>query len=156
MRKLNYSDLFDGIYMMFTTFGYFSDRENSKLLRRISRALKANGRFLLDMWNKFRTVSYFYGEGGAETHRWWSSGGYIILEKIGFNIEKEAVINTWIFIKNGKVVCERKFEVIAYSFKELKNMLNRAGLTVVKTYGNYQGEQFKMNSPRLIVVAEKH
>ncbi|RLG72701.1 MAG: hypothetical protein DRO23_10050 [Thermoprotei archaeon] len=156
MRKLNYSNTFNGVYMAFTTFGYFSDKENFKLLKKISKALKEKGKLLIDTWNKFRTISHFYSQGGTEVYRWWKSGDYIILDKTRFDMEKEAIINIRIFIKDGKIICERKFEVIAYSFKELKNMLNRAGLVIVKAYGNYQGEAFQMNSRRLVIVAEKY
>ncbi len=34
MRELVYDSRFDEAYMFFTTFGYFSDKENSLCLRR--------------------------------------------------------------------------------------------------------------------------
>ena len=47
------------------------------------------------------------------------------------------------------------FSVKTYSYAELKMMLEEAGMTLIKAYGDYEGRTFRLNSPRLIVVAEK-
>ena len=42
-----------------------------------------------------------------------------------------------------------------YSYRELKFMLEKAGMKLIEAYGDYQSNAFKINSPRLIVVAQK-
>lgn len=42
-----------------------------------------------------------------------------------------------------------------YSYCELRRMLSEAGIVVVKACGDYRGSPFRINSPRLVVVAQK-
>jgi ubiquinone/menaquinone biosynthesis C-methylase UbiE len=48
MRRLACRDEFDAVICMFTSFGYFGDRENRGVLRRMARVLKSGGRVLID------------------------------------------------------------------------------------------------------------
>jgi SAM-dependent methyltransferase len=53
MRKIGYKNKFDLIVNLFSSFGYFeSDRENFKVIKGISDALKPGGYFLFDFLNK--------------------------------------------------------------------------------------------------------
>src|SRR5262249_44457434 len=52
MRVLPFGREFDGVYSFFTSFGYYSDLENERVIAGISRALRSGGRFLLDMANR--------------------------------------------------------------------------------------------------------
>lgn len=48
MRQLPFKEEFDVVLMLFTAFGYFDDETNQKVLREINKALKPEGRFLID------------------------------------------------------------------------------------------------------------
>lgn len=154
MRALGFIERFDGAYMFFTTFGYFAHQENLRVLKEIAHVLKRNGRLLIDIWNKYFMVHRFV-VGGCEQYTWYESGGYTILEVIRFDIENEAVINERTFLRDGRIIEKRMFSVKTYSYAELKMMLEEAGMTLIKAYGDYEGRTFRLNSPRLIVVAEK-
>jgi SAM-dependent methyltransferase len=52
MRALPFEREFDGAYSYFTSFGYFSDEENERVLAGVARALRPGGRFLLDVLNR--------------------------------------------------------------------------------------------------------
>lgn len=154
MRELDYREEFDGAYMFFTTFGYFSHEENQEVLMRVARALKPGGRFLVDITNKYKVIENFVRSGGQ--HRtWYKAGEYVVLEEMVFDIEKEEIISKRIFVKGDRVVASRAFTLKVYSYSELKTMLERAGLKPVKVFGDYEGKPFKINSPRLIIVAER-
>ncbi len=43
MRYMNFENEFDGAYIFFTTFGYFSDEENERVIENLARALKPRG-----------------------------------------------------------------------------------------------------------------
>ena len=52
MRKLPFSNRFDFIINMFTSFGYFVDeKDNLVVLKNIARALNPKGKFLIDLNN---------------------------------------------------------------------------------------------------------
>ena len=52
MRALPFEEAFDGAYSYFTSFGYFADQENERVIANIVRSLRHNGRFLIDMANR--------------------------------------------------------------------------------------------------------
>ena len=49
MRELDYEAEFDAAYNYFTSWGYYDEDTNLDVLRRVVRALKPGGRFLLEM-----------------------------------------------------------------------------------------------------------
>jgi SAM-dependent methyltransferase len=49
MRNLNAVEQYDLVHSLFISFGYFDDEENRKVLQNISRSLKTDGRFVLDI-----------------------------------------------------------------------------------------------------------
>ena len=49
MREMVFEDQFDGAYSMLTSFGYFDEEANLRVLEGIARALRPGGRFLLDV-----------------------------------------------------------------------------------------------------------
>ncbi len=51
MRKIDYVNEFDYCIMISGTFGFFSDEENLRLLRKIKTALKPSGKLLFDIRN---------------------------------------------------------------------------------------------------------
>jgi len=155
MRKLDYMEEFDGAYMFFTTFGYFTHEENQEVLRRIASVLKHRGRLLIDIGNKYQIIHRFVVRGDVESYTWWESGGYIILERRRFDMNEEMITAERIFIKDGALVGRRELMIRLYSYRELKFMLEKAGMKLIEAYGDYQSNAFKINSPRLIVVAQK-
>jgi SAM-dependent methyltransferase len=48
MRRLDYEREFDAVVNLYTSFGYFSPRENLDVLRGMARALRPGGRILID------------------------------------------------------------------------------------------------------------
>jgi hypothetical protein len=42
-----------------------------------------------------------------------------------------------------------------YTFSELEALMGKAGLRVTQTWGNYDGSAFRLQSPRMMVMATK-
>ncbi len=155
MRELKYRSEFDGIYMFFTTFGYFSDEENSILLERMSNALKPAGVLLLDLWNPVHIFHIAYINNGV--HRiWLEAGDYTVLEETHYDVLNARVNTKRIFYKKGWIQPEeRSFSVRVYTYWELRDMMEKAGLRIERTYGSYRGDEYKPASPRMILLARK-
>lgn len=48
---LDFKNKFDIVLLLFTSFGYFSDEENFRVLKNVYAALKPSGHFVLDVPN---------------------------------------------------------------------------------------------------------
>ncbi len=152
---ISYNEEFDAIYMFFTTFGYFDDSDNEKVLENISKALKPSGKFLLDTINLHR-VSYQAYVNGGSWNTWYKAGEYYVLEETKFDVTNGYLYTNRLFYKEGKgIVDSRAFRLRIYPYWELRRMLEMVGLKVKRTLGSYRNDEYNITSPRMIIVAEK-
>lgn len=151
MRRIPFKDEFDAVINMFTAFGYLENsKEDLRVLKQIAKALKPGGKFLIDVVNKDWVLANF------QPRYWRKIGGRILLEeriynpKTSCNTAKNELIE-----KNGKA---HKFytKVRIYSLNDLKKKLDKAGLKVIRVYGDtLGGVKFKKDSRRLVILSEK-
>jgi len=59
MLSLKYDKKFDHICNIFSSFGYFSDKNNMKLIGIFYKALKTGGKICIDIVNRDRIVSSY-------------------------------------------------------------------------------------------------
>jgi len=52
MRKISFKEEFDRAFLLFVSFGYFTDEENLLVLKNVNRALKPGGLFCFDISNR--------------------------------------------------------------------------------------------------------
>lgn len=164
MRGLSFVNKFDAIINMFTSFGYFDDEaDNMLVLRKISRALKPNGKFLIDLNNTMRTLAVMSQRGKADKktgllktapRKDKLSNGLIVATKDEFDpaTMRWSMTRTW--KEKGKLKSYRT-NVRMFSLPELKNMMEQNGLPVEKVWGDFQGSPFGFESRRLVVLARK-
>ncbi|MCD6168244.1 MAG: class I SAM-dependent methyltransferase [Caldisericia bacterium] len=147
-RNMNFSEEFDGVISMWTSFGYFSDDENLSVLKRIQKALKPNKRFLLDIENVYYLIKNLVRE------RWERKGNIFLLERNKFSIMNGRIKTKRIIIKEGKVFeYERIYRI--FTKTEIEEYLSLSGFKIINVFGGYTKEPLKENSKRLIVLAEK-
>ncbi len=145
---------FDLVVNFFTSFGYFQeDRENARVLEAIARSLRPCGRFLMDYLNREYVISTIVPADSrtvegmeVEQRRWISgdpseSGGHV-------RINKQVRIR-----EDG---AERSYDesVRMYTLDELGDMMDRAGLEIVQTYGDFDGSPVSADLPRNILVGQ--
>ena len=76
-------------------------------------------------------------------------------------VEERKVINNWNRIENRWIILkdnlqkEFKLSHWVYSENELKEMLNNAGFSSVKIFGDLEGKKYDENAERLIAIAVK-
>lgn len=150
MREIPFENQFDIVLQFFTSFGYFqSDEENQKVLDSIAKALKTNGKFLIDYMNPDYVVNNLISKDEKDI----SEGMHLIQER-WIDEQNHRINKKIILIKNG---IEKNYleSVRLYSHKEMWNMLNKAGLQVSETYGDFLGNKFDRKSPRMILIGCK-
>lgn len=151
MRDLAFESQFDGIYCLFSTFGYFDEDTNRKTIEGMARAMKPGARLVLDVLNR----DYLIGE--LPTRVWWEGDGCVVLEEVDFNYFSSRVhSNRSIVFDDGRQI-EQEISIRAYSLHELGKLLHAAGLRVIEVSGSMatHGRFFGNQSRGLIVVAEK-
>jgi SAM-dependent methyltransferase len=151
MRELDFDAQFDGVYCLFSTFGYFDDETNKKTANAVARALKPGGRFVIEVLNR----DYVIGE--LPTRVWWEGDGCVVLEEVEFNYFSSRIhSNRSVVFDDGRQI-EQEISVRAYSLHELGKLLHSAGFRVVEVSGSVhtRGRYFGNQSRHIIVVAEK-
>ena len=151
MRELSFDAQFDGAYCVFSSFGFFDDEMNKRVLHNIARALKPGARFVLDVLNR----DYIIGD--LPTRVWWEGDACVVLEEVEFNyFTSRLVSNRSVVFEDGRQL-EQEISVRAYSLHELGKLLHQAGFRVIEVSGGLaaRGRFFGNVSRNLIVVAER-
>jgi SAM-dependent methyltransferase len=75
MRKLPFEGKFDAVVNLFTSFGFFNqEKDDLKVLKGVSQALKPKGLFLLDLKNREHLIRNF------QRRRWRPEKDFIMME----------------------------------------------------------------------------
>ncbi|MEM3579760.1 MAG: class I SAM-dependent methyltransferase [Candidatus Bathyarchaeia archaeon] len=153
MRKLPFKDeSFDNVINMHTSFGYFSDKENKLVLQEVSRILKPEGLFILDIAN----AKWFLGN--FRERGWDESDSFYVLEKRNLDWETRRMVSRWILIdKKGGSIDELVVDHRLYDLNELKNLLAQVNLEILNVFGSSKKERFhEILSRRILIIAKKH
>jgi len=150
MRDFVRKETFDLVLSMFTSFGYFDDKQEDVLvLGNILTSLKPGGVFLIDVMGKERLASILQ----PTTSDVLADGTKLIQRHEIFD-DWTRIRNEWILIRKGKARCYT-FHHTIYSGQELKDRMQQAGFSDVKLYGNMDGDEYGPNAQRLIAVGRK-
>ena len=152
MRETFRNNYFDYAFNFFTSFGYFnSDEEHQLAIQAMSNNLKEGGTLVIDYLNVSIVDSTL--DLATET-------------KIdGFHFQIKKWQDPLFLYKEIKVVDALTQEelgifeekVSKYTLHDFMDFMQKAGLTIVATFGNYQLDPFNPeNADRLIIVAQKH
>jgi len=150
MRNFIRPDSYDLVVNLFTSFGYFDEKqEDIKVLRNVYASLKSGGIFVLELMGK-EILARIYGPTSAEQ---LPDGSRLVQCHEIFD-EWTRIRNEWILIKDGKAT-SFKFHHTIYSGQELKDRLLGVGFSKVKLFGNLDGEEYGLPAQRLIATAVK-
>ena len=144
-NEINYK--FDLILNMFTSFGYFSKRDNLKTISAFKKSLNPNGSLIIDFMNLgYVTKNLIKKE--------------VILKKgINFNVKRS--------ISNKKVKKEISFSIenknynyieslSALTLSDFNTMFLKSGLKLIKTYGNYDLKPFNYETSKRLIMLVKN
>ncbi len=151
MRALGYAAAFDAAYSYFTSFGYFSDDDNERVLAEVARALRPGGRFLLEMMNRDWLLTH-------PQQRTWTQrdDGALLMEETTLELRASRVVSRQMLIDpNGGTQVTKEFFLRTYTCAELSALLRRHGLDVLDVWGGTAREPYDTESRRLAIVSER-
>jgi SAM-dependent methyltransferase len=150
MREFVRPGAFDLALSMFTSFGYFDDKqEDLRVLRNIFTSLRPGGVLLMEMAGKEILARIFQPTTSTSL-----PDGNLLVERHEVLDGWSRIRNEWTFIKGGKARTWR-FHVTIFSGQELRDRLEQAGFTNVKLFGSFEGDDYGLNAQKLIAVGRR-
>jgi SAM-dependent methyltransferase len=151
MRAFQFDQPFDAIYSYFTSFGYYSDEENERVLANVARSLVPGGRFLIDLMNRDFIVTH-------PNQRTWvqREDGALLIEESSLNLATSRVTSRQILIEPGAGSrVTKEFDARAYTCAELSALMRRYGIEPLRVLGGSDGSEYSTESRRLVMVARR-
>ena len=147
MRELDVENKYNFVLNLFTSFGYFqNDKDNKKIFINVNRSLKKNGFFIIDFLNAEKIISK------PKTYEVKK------INNILFKIEKKHN-NKFVYKKIS--ITDRKNK---YTFTEKVRLINKQkfisylndlDIALVDTFGDYNLNNYNVESERLILLFKK-
>ncbi|MDJ0762434.1 MAG: methyltransferase domain-containing protein [Myxococcota bacterium] len=152
MRDLGFDRTFDAIYCVGTSFGYFDEQTNYKVLSGIAKSLKPGAPFLLEVVNRDHAIQ------GQPNLTWFEGNGSVCMEETNFNFlnSRLTVVRQLILGENARQI-RHELSVRLYSLHEVGSMLYSTGLSVSQISGHpaTPGAFFGEDSAQIIIVANR-
>lgn len=151
-RQIPYRGEFDAVLCLCSSFGRLaSERDDQRALESVLKSLKPGARLLMDQLNKEWLMRHF--EPNA-----WTQGegkGEVLLEEVSFNFETGRLDSLRTIVGKDGSRTPVRTSMRVYTLTELKDLLVRAGLRYAGCFGGFDGSAYGMDSPRMIVMAER-
>jgi SAM-dependent methyltransferase len=139
---------FDGVACLFSSFGYFGELDDARVLDGIARVLVRGGLAVLDLMNPAFVRAHLAAESAREgddflvrERRSLADGGRRVIKEVELVVEDEA--RRW------------REDVRLYEAHEVRALCAQRGLDVLDLAGAFDGSAFGPRSPRMIVRARK-
>jgi SAM-dependent methyltransferase len=146
VRDLPWTDRFDRVVNWATAFGYFDDAVNRDVLTQVRRALRADGRLVMDLNNLVARLRSYQPSLVAEHDSGDLRVDRFHLEPVTNRLEVERTI-----IRDGRAR-RVSFVVRLFGFPEIRDWLLATGFTDVTGYGE-DGAPLTAEHDRMVVLA---
>ena len=151
LRALPWSGRFDAALNWYTSFGYFDEHDNRRVLTGYRRALRDGGRLVIEHINRDALIRQMPAGGGpliALTER----GDDLMIDRVHFDLAAACSRTERIIVRGGDVRRIR-FSLAQPSISELSVRLREAGFSKVSAM-DAAGEALQVDSRRMVVVAQ--
>ena len=138
---------FDLVLNLFSSLGYLGDDEDTRALAEFRRVLRPEGRLVIETMHRDRLVRVF-----AEQDWKLLGEGRLLLEQRTFDPAGGVVQMTQTVIPTDGTRESRTMSLRVYTATELCAMLDRAGFSETRCYGDFDGTPFGTET-RLVIVA---
>ncbi len=151
MRRIPLKPVCDAVINLFTSFGFFEENDNRRVLGEVAGVLKPGGKFLLDYWNPYAAIQL-----DRTRNWWWISDAMLALAEVEYDPASGQLFDYRTVIELPIGTIRKSVNRVRFYFPtELEAMLTGVGLKVCAMYGDFDGSPFQMESRRLITIAEK-
>lgn len=142
------ADAFDVVLNLFTSFGFYDEEVNLKVLREFRRVLKPGGRLVLEIQHRDALVRDF------QAHDWLEvpQVGTLVIDRI-FDPVEGVIRATQALLQEGGHANSQSYTLRVYTATELVQLVRQAGFAEVKCFGSLQGEPLSPDS-RLVLLAQ--
>jgi len=142
MRDLPWDeDAFDAAYNVFTSFGYFDEEGNRRVLSELARVVKPGGRLVVELADRDALLREFSPESVTRFE-----DGDLMAETREYDPRTGRVRTDRTTVVDG-AVRSGVYEVRLYSHAELADLFDRAGFEVVADYGDLTGSEYSLETP---------
>ena len=150
MRRFSRPSSFDLVLNMFTSFGYFDDKnDDMRVLANVMANLKPGGTFLIDVMGKERLAKIF-----QPTITDVLADGTLVVQRPQIIDDWTRVRNDWTIVRGDRATTF-KFHHTVYSGQELKDRMEQVGFESIKLYGDFKGSPYDANAQRLIITGNR-
>jgi SAM-dependent methyltransferase len=149
MRELPWESGFDAAYCFGNSFGYLDSEGTRAFLQAVCRALKPGGRFALDTGMAAECILPRF-----EAHQSAQVGDILFGEENRYRAGESCIETTYTFTRGAESVTRTGLQWV-FTLREIRDLLQNAGLPVVAWYGGVGREAFTLGTPVLVLVAEK-
>ena len=146
MREALPCETFDLVLNLFTSFGYFADEADDRLVVRAAASmLGPGGRFLLEVINGQRIMGNF------QEREWFTVGQIAVMERRSLDVPtRRMVVERTVSSAKGEDTSVHAVRL--YSGPDVKTMLDAAGFGRVELYGDWDGAPLTPDSLRVLAV----
>jgi SAM-dependent methyltransferase len=148
MRRFCRPEAFDVCLSLFTSFGYFSDEENRKVLVNVAKSLKEGGTLLLDLRNAGKGLSRL-----VERDQTTEVPAGRLRMSLRLDRESRRALVEHVLYRSDGIRISSAFDVRIYSAEELKELTAEAGMRLEGIFGSLSGDPFTEESDRMVAVA---
>lgn len=151
MREMTFDGQFDAAFTWQTSFGYFDDATNLRVLTSMCRGLRPGGLLAIDQINRDHVVPR------CPRRLWWERERMIIMEDITFDHAASRLVVERQIADEGGAPWEQTISIRLYSPHELIAMARAAGLEPISVSGDiaHQGAYVGAENRSAILVARK-
>jgi SAM-dependent methyltransferase len=150
MRQFARSHSFSMILNMFTSFGYFDDKDDDlTVLQNAYQSLNDGGALLIDVLGKELLARKYQSTSSTQ-----GPDGWLLIERHEICEDWGRCRNEWILVKDG-TARSFNFQINLYSGQEMKDLMRKAGFGEVAVFGDLDGNEYGINANRLIAIGRK-
>jgi SAM-dependent methyltransferase len=146
MRELPWEERFDAVLSWFTSFGYFDDDDNRRVLREAHKALKPGGELLIDNNNLF---AFARAQGVDVVER----DGNFLIDRFRLDPRTSRSHTARVVMRDGRTR-RFEFELRLFTASELADWLRAAGFRDPSARSR-DSEELTVESWRMVTIARK-
>ena len=148
MREIDMENEFDAVFCMGGSFGFFDDDGNAAFVSAVSRSLRPGGKFIFEAHIAESLLPKL------RDRDWFEVDDIIVLDNRHYDLDQGTINSEWTLIRGDKYE-KLDSSIRIYTYRELRRLLEDAGLKIFAAYDAKTMEKFEARSSLLFMVAEK-